>query len=218
MKPQLDLKVPRIAAALVGVPGFGITALFTDWYYGLEHMGLIFMLRIFRNQWFWLVPIFTLVSICLGFFCYHMRMSKDSRNLWMRLWEVSLLLLVLIHCLHAYQVVDEIDVATIREKPRDGRLHSSKRLLRKSIKAFAKKVAISVLREMTEYPLSAILFVAEREILAAFLFGIVPVSSAFGALIFAATNRAKFLESVANKNRLTERVPLMPSPLSKCSV
>jgi hypothetical protein len=49
---KLD-KSQVIVAALVGVPDLGITVLFMDWYNGLKHLGLIFLL------WFWLVPIFT---------------------------------------------------------------------------------------------------------------------------------------------------------------
>ena len=210
---MIDQKVPVIGAALVGLPGYGITIVFIDWYYGLKHSGLVILLRIFRNQWFWFIPTFVTLAICVSFYAYKVKLSRDSRHLCMLLWEVSLVILFLVHCLHAYQLLDEVDVATLRSAPPDGRLHSSKRLFRKSVKEFCKKVGMAYLREISSYPLSAILFIGEREILAAFLFGIIPISTTVAALAMAASGRRKFMSNTDSSSSDDSSQPLMNSPM-----
>jgi hypothetical protein len=87
-----------------------------DWYYGLKHLGLIFC---YGSGW-------CRFSQSRLLRVYHMKATLHFWMLFLFLFTVS----TRIRC-----------VATIRA----GKLHSSKRLLRKSVKAFAQKVVISFL-------------------------------------------------------------------------
>ena len=190
-KAKLDNKVPVICAVLVGIPGYLLTYFFIDWYIGLKNMGLIPLLKIFRNDWFWFIPTFVTASILAGVFAYMPKLAPRQRIFWMVIWEVLMLILLLVQCCHAYRAIDDLSVMTLRPAPRDGKRHGSKRLLRKAVKDLAKQTLLSTTAAMP-YPLNAVGYLGERKLLAVIAIGIIPMFSNIGAIVFAALSRRQF--------------------------
>jgi hypothetical protein len=159
---------------LILSPAVTLTLLFRDWHSGLKGMGMLPLMKMFQNDWFWFIPVFSCLTVILG----HYATQQHKKELLIA-WELSMVLLIVIWTLHSYTLNREYDIVTLTTHT------AGYHPIGSAFKNVIKFHVFSILSEVAPYPLSAVIFLAERRLLAAVFFLLIPVGCVSCALVLA---------------------------------